>query len=334
MDKNRNYKKSSKYGLVYGAIFGFAVGDALGLPVEFMSRDQLKLKPMTGMRGFGSHLKPLGTWSDDTSLTLCTMDSLCEGLDYLDMMNKFLDYYEHGKYAAQDVAFDADIITSQALWRFSNGIPPLECGSTLEKDNGNGSLGRILPLLFYLKSKYPDFINNKGMDIIHKVSSLTHGHTHSKLACGIYLSIASMLCNSKESILKCVIKGAKAALDYYARKEENTELKAELGHFYFITTKYFYRRREYEIKSTSNVVETLEAVLWCLVNSHSYKSCVLKAVNLGGDTDTIAAIAGGLAGIYYGYKDIPKKWINTLVRAKAIEEMCNKFNHIYENKLW
>jgi ADP-ribosylglycohydrolase len=72
-------------------------------------------------------------------------------------------------------------------------------------------------------------------------------------------------------------------------------------------------------------VYTLEAVLWCLLNSASYKECVLKAVNLGEDTDTIAAIAGGLAGLYYGYKGIPKEWVEVIHRREFVEDICESF---------
>ena len=77
---------------------------------------------------------------------------------------------------------------------------------------------------------------------------------------------------------------------------------------------------ESDIVSGGYVVDSFKASLWCLLNTNSYKDCVLKAVNLGSDTDTTAAIAGGLAGIIYGYDSIPKDWINKLQRKDIIEE--------------
>ena len=79
-----------------------------------------------------------------------------------------------------------------------------------------------------------------------------------------------------------------------------------------------------EIKSSGYVVDTLEAAIWCLMTTNDYKSCVLKAVNLGNDTDTVAAVSGGLAGALYGYDDIPKEWLDTLKRRDYIEKMCVK----------
>ncbi len=83
-----------------------------------------------------------------------------------------------------------------------------------------------------------------------------------------------------------------------------------------------------EIKSSGYVVDTLEASVWCLLNSESYSECVLKAVNLGGDTDTVGAVAGGLAGLWYGYDDIPKEWLDVIVKKEWIEEMCQSFDKV------
>ena len=78
------------------------------------------------------------------------------------------------------------------------------------------------------------------------------------------------------------------------------------------------------LKSGGYVVDTLEAAVWCLLNTDSYRDCVLSAANLGDDTDTVAAIAGGLAGALYGLNAIPKEWLSTLKRTDYIEELCEK----------
>lgn len=72
------------------------------------------------------------------------------------------------------------------------------------------------------------------------------------------------------------------------------------------------------------MVDTLEAAIWCLLNTSSYKDCVIKAVNLGEDTDTVAAIAGGLAGMFYGYDMIPKEWLDVIVKCDYIESLCDR----------
>ncbi len=310
----------AKENPVLGGIMGLCVADALGVPVEGASRDKLKKVPVKGMDRKGRFGMAPGTWSDDSSLTLCLADSLARGFDYKDMMNKFSDWLFHGKFTPQGEAFGIGNGTYRAIMSFDDEIEPLLCGGKEEGDNGNGSLMRILPLVFYIRAELgKDFIGNKvAMDAIDNVSSLTHAHKRSVVACGIYLSIASRLLDG-EALDKAVSIGFENAIDYYAKKED---CKAELHHFQRISEPDFKDLAEKEIRSSGYVVDTLEAALWCLLNTASYKDCVLKAVNLGEDTDTVGAVAGGLAGIRYGYKSIPDEWLEHIVKKEMIISVC------------
>lgn len=120
---------------------------------------------------------------------------------------------------------------------------------------------------------------------IKEVSAITHAHKISKEACVKYVHIARKLIAGEEYI------------------DDNLKNKSED-----------------EIKSTGFVLHTFEASLWCILNSNSYKEAVLKAINLGNDTDTTGAVTGGLAGIIYGYDSIPKDWIDKLKNKELIEE--------------
>ena len=80
-----------------------------------------------------------------------------------------------------------------------------------------------------------------------------------------------------------------------------------------------------EISGSGYVVHTLEAALWCLLHTDSYRACVLEAVNLGEDTDTVGAVAGGLAGIQYGTADIPEEWLAVLAKRSEIKALCQAF---------
>ena len=172
---------------------------------------------------------------------------------------------------------------------------------------------RILPLAFY---RGEDFL-----DVIHNVSSLTHAHKRSQIACGVYLTIAEILL--EESDLKIAIQsGLEKANEYYGTKKEYAE---DLKHYSRLFETDFAELPEKKIKSSGYVVDTLEAALWCLLNTDNYKDCVLKSVNLGEDTDTVAAVAGGLAGMFYGVKAIPKDWLKQLAGRDYIKHLCRLF---------
>ncbi|MBG0765793.1 MAG: ADP-ribosylglycohydrolase family protein [Tissierellales bacterium] len=163
---------------ILSSIMGSCVADALGVPVEFYSREQLKRNPVADMRAYGTYNQPAGTWSDDTSMTLCTLDSLSKGLDYKDIMDKFLSWYKDGEYTPHGETFDIGMSTSKALNKYDSGEEPLKSGGTGERDNGNGSLMRILPVLFYLQKTYGEnwIEKEEAYQIIHNISALTHAH--------------------------------------------------------------------------------------------------------------------------------------------------------------
>lgn len=292
-------------------ILGHAVGDALGVPVEFASREELDSAPVEDMEGFGTYPLPAGCWSDDTTMTLCALESISHGtLDYDDIMRNFGRWYYKDEFTPTGEMFDVGNTCSFAIDNyFAKHIPADKCGLSSPQANGNGSLMRIIPfsLLGYVLPNMRKTLSENG-------SALTHAHMRSKIACVIYSEILAKLIEkpSKES----VISGIEEALSLYSDEPE--------AKFYENLAKVGERDRD-TIKSTGYVVDTLEAALWCLFNTDSYKDCVLAAVNLGDDTDTVAAIAGGLAGALYGLDNIPKKWLNTLKKRVYIESLCNAF---------
>lgn len=308
---------------IYGGIIGLCIGDALGVPVEFMNRNELKKSPVTDMIEYGTHNQPKGTWSDDSSMTLCLADSIseCGEINYIDIMNRFQSWANKGKYTAHDEVFDMGISTRKALTNYANGILPLECGGKSEYDNGNGALMRILPMAYYIKYTYGDSYNQniKAIKMVHNVCSLTHGHIRSQIACGIYVAVAVSFLQgftSKENV-KTAIKNI---IMFY---EKNKIYKREMIYFCRIKNiDNLCKLPEEEIQSSGYVIHTLEASLWCLMNTNSYSECVLKAVNLGDDTDTTGAVVGGLAGLMYGYNHIPKEWIKILGKKDWIENIC------------
>ncbi len=300
---------------IKAAVFGHAVGDALGVPAEFMSREELMDNPVTDMRGFGTYPYPPGTWSDDTSMTLACLDSLMYGIDYNDIMQKFFEWFNRAEYTATGEVFDIGSTTRKSIMNyFVYDMPALQCGQTSIYDNGNGSLVRIIPIVLYL---YYSELNScsveKKINYIHNVSALTHGHLQSQTGCGIYAFIMWELLKNKSK--SAVYDGLANAKKFYEQNPEITSYARVLN--IDVTTISINR-----IYGSGYVIDCLEAALWCLLTTDSYKDCVLKAVSLGDDADTTAAVAGGLAGVLYGYESIPQKWIDTLARTDYIKKLC------------
>ena len=302
-------------GRLYGGIFGFIIGDLIGVPVEFSSRQERDADPIKELRAYGTYHQPFGSWSDDTSLTLCLIDAMLKDDIIGELKKNMIDCYKKGIFTPRGQLFDIGISTSNAINNMIRGINPIECGGIEENDNGNGSLMRVLPLAF-VRDNYS---NQEYVRLIEDVSSVTHGHDRSKLACVIYVLFASNLYRGleKDEALDSVIR---MFIDEYGER-----YKDEIKHYRFILDKSIISADRTQIKSTGYVVDTLEAVIWAFFNSKTYKETVLRAVNLGGDTDTIAAIAGGIAGIYYGFNGVPEKWIQNISGKEQIASLCDDF---------
>ena len=306
--RNMNYNVKS-------VIFGHAIADALGVPVEFCDRSEVDETPVTDMMGYGTYDYPEGSWSDDTSMSLCTLDSLSNGyINYDEIMENFIKWLNDNEYTPTGEAFDVGRTCLKAIIVYAQTKNIETCGRTVEHSNGNGSLMRIHPMVLYLHTKN-DLTLDEKIDIIHKTSALTHAHDRSKIGCGIYSFVLWELLNNP--VKDSVLSGLNKAKEYY-------QAYSELDKYSRIFDKTFILTKRNDISSSGYVVSTLEAALWCLLTTNSYSECVLKAVNLGDDTDTVAAVAGGLAGALYGLDAIPEKWLNVLKRKDYIDELCEK----------
>ena len=300
--------------MMKSVMIGHAVGDALGVPVEFCSREELDESPVTDMMGFGSYPVPAGAWSDDTSMTLAALDSLAKGtVDYNDIMENFVRWCSEDAYTPTGEMFDIGRTCLTAIRQYlaTDGKPALECGLSDEHSNGNGSLMRIHPFVLYAFAKELPF--GDWMELVKNGSAITHAHERAELGCLIYAFVLYHLLADQS---RGAIQNALARAECHLRD------CVELSYYGRIFKSNFASLTRDEIKSSGYVVDTLEAALWCLLSTNDYKSCVLKAVNLGEDTDTVAAVAGGLAGILYGYDSIPIEWRNTLIKREYIEELC------------
>lgn len=300
-----NMKKSS----ILSGLMGVCVGDALGVPVEFSSRQERLQNPITTMTGQGTYRQPPGTWSDDSSLMLCLADSLCQGYNLKTIADSFGRWRYQQEWTPHGVVFDIGGTTNQAIKNILNGVNPVEAGETDERSNGNGSLMRILPMCFL----YSSVSFYQLMQWVHECSCLTHAHVRSQMACGIYISIAVKLLEGLD-LKSAYLEGIDAVKPIYY----NPSLTIEASRFERVLTGKIDQLSMDKIESSGYVIHTLEASLWCLLTTSSYAEAVLKAVNLGEDTDTTAAVTGGLAGLYYGLENIPSEWIEQIARKDDI----------------
>lgn len=313
-------------------MLGLVVGDALGCPVQFMSREEIASRdegPVTGMESGGVYEMPEGTWTDDSSMAIATMASIIEKgeADPGDIMLRFVEWEVKGKYTPFGEAFDQGNTCTSAIYKFIQNPDIRTCGTTGEHSNGNGALMRILPVCLYYYDKQKRVCTSEDEVVygIHTISGLTHNHLRSKMCCSIYYFCAKGIIDGarkeeKPSLMALLQEGINNGLKYYGQDIANLTEMAHLGRIFYLDE--FKKVPENKIRTSGYVIDSIEEAIWCLINTDSYKECMLKAVNLGDDTDTVAAIAGGLAGLYYGYDAIPEEWLAVIQRREWIEEMC------------
>ena len=301
---------------VRAALLGVALGDALGVPVEFQSRAVRVKDPVTGMRGYGTHQQPPGTWSDDASLTFCLAETLSEDFQLDKLAANCVRWWKQAWWTAHGRLFDIGITTAESLRRVQQGVPSASAGGRGERDNGNGALMRILPLVFSLTHEPAQ--EAADFALVREVAGVTHGHVRSAAACWLYLTLAQELrkgATPAEGYTR-LCQGGLAALRRLGVPAEET------AHFRPLLGCDLAAWPPERIQSSGYVLHTLEAALWCLLRHDSFASTLLAAVNLGEDTDTTAAVVGGRAGIYYGESALPAEWLATLARRNDIEALA------------
>ena len=297
-----------------GLLFGIAIGDALGVPVEFMSRKHLQTNPVVGMREFGTHHQPVGTWSDDTAMSFLLVEQLIEGYDIEELGKKFCQWYQYNYWTPHGEIFDMGVATRNAMDKLAKGISASESGECDDYSNGNGSLMRILPLAIYLQNKPID----QRFCITKEVSGITHSHIRSIIGCFFAVEFMIQLLKKKD---KChaYYETQNIVRDYLHLIDVKS---SEIELYNRILFDDISCIPEQDIYSSGYVIHTLEASLWAFLTTNNFKDAVLKAVNLGDDADTIGSITGGMAGLFYGFEQIPESWINQLARTKDIEALA------------
>lgn len=312
---------------ILSGLWGSLIGDALGVPVEFSSRAQCKADPVTGLREYGVHHQPRGTWSDDGALLLCSVDSLvAHEFDTQDMGRRFVQWRKEAFWSSHGVVFDIGTTTATALRRIDQGTPAEQAGGRDIHSNGNGSLMRILPAGI----RFAHLPAAGMLDRVHRASSITHGHPRTLMACGFHaLTVAALL--EGATAPQAVEEASVRFREHYGASSDDAWTE-EWQAFNFVLDGKLASRREDEIVSDGYSVNTLVASLWCLLTTGDFRECVLKAVNLGSDTDTTGCVAGGLAGLLYGGAAVPEEWQSELPRAAELEKLFKAFGRLVVNQ--
>lgn len=289
-------------------MMGLVVGDALGCPVQFHSRIEIRNRirgPVTGMETGGVYNMPEGTWTDDSSMAIATMASIIDegSVNPTDIMEQFVRWEYDGKYTPFGKAFDQGSTCTKAILNYVRNHDTQTCGCTGERSNGNGALMRIMPvcLCYYDRQKEDNVSDEEAIEAIHLISGLTHNHLRSKICCGIYYfcvrsiidGITGYLADmekwegmqgkssaeqpSKPTLTELLQAGIDDGMKYYGRDIKNLTELSYIGRLFHLSE--FREVPEEKIKASGYVIDTIEAVFWCLITTGSFKECLLKAVN-------------------------------------------------------
>lgn len=304
---------------ILGSLWASVAGDALGVPVEFRSRDELAADPVVSMRGHGTHMQPPGTWSDDASLILCTIESLLvsDGVDTQDMAERFHRWLVEAHWTPHGTVFDIGIATRQALARFAEGKKPELCGGRQEYDNGNGSLMRILPVSLWVRHGSEE----EALHLVHRASRITHAHPRTQMVCGFFTLMTWALLDG-QSPEKALEHAWNESEGYYKFHED---FSREWPQMHRLSPEVLPGLAPSAIRSTGYSVHTLEAAVWCLLKGGTLEESILRAVNLGDDTDTVGCVTGALAGLHHGFENVPAGWITALARREELLKVFENF---------
>jgi len=302
-----------------GGLFGLLIGDALGVPYEFSSPDQIPeahLIEMVPPIGFVRAHRgvPPGTWSDDGSQALCLLVSLldCGRFDEHDFSRRLRAWYDEGYMAVDGHVFDVGVQTGVALRALASGVSPLIAGPNDERSNGNGSLMRVLPLALWHQGSDADLVEDA-----YQQSRITHGHARSRVCCALYcLWARRILMNHTQpwgealATMRALITNGSSeeeALEFHIRPDD---APAGRGSGYVVDT----------LRSAQMVAEL-----------GSFETAIRAAIALGNDTDTTACVAGGILGLRYGYEGIPSRWREALRGQEIVELLLDRlFKHLGE----
>ncbi len=291
-----------------GALLGLAAGDALGTTLEFSGAGPHDLKDIVGGGPF--HLEP-GQWTDDTSMALCLAESLvtCRGFDARDQMERYVRWRDHGHLSSNGRCFDIGNTTDAALERFARTGEPYS-GSTNPFSAGNGSIMRLAPVPMA-------YARDAGEAILRSADSsrTTHGAPEAVDACRY---LGGLIWGALNGVDKATLLSPG-----YCPVPALWQAPPLAPAVAAVAAGSFWHKEPPDIRGQGYVVDSLEAALWALARSETFREGALLAANLGEDADTTAAVYGQLAGALYGEQGIPAEWRHLLALRETIEALAD-----------
>jgi ADP-ribosylglycohydrolase len=292
-----------------GALIGLAVGDALGAAVEFKSPGSFK--PVTDYRNGGPHGLYAGAWTDDTSMALALADSIAVGWDLNDQADRYVQWWQTGKYSVNGRCFDIGITTRTALGNFVASKNALTSGDRSDRASGNGSIMRLAPVPIRFGHLYADQLDELSR-LAEESSWPTHASEQCVSACRYLATVLAALIHGKD-------RDDVLSPDWKPLKQLN-DIKPLHPLIHEIAQGSFRRKQPPAIQGSGWVVKSLEASLWAFHETSSFDEAVLRAVNLGDDADTTGAICGQLAGAYWGESGISESLRTGLARMDMLDK--------------
>ena len=299
-------------GKYRGSLIGLAVGDALGMPLEFKERSEFE--PVTGLEAGGAFDLPIGYWTDDTSMALCLAESLLEkgGYDSYDVMNKYQAWRDKGYRSSTGACFDIGNQTSSAISQYmTEGRAIIREEEARISSAGNGSIMRLAPIA--IASHAAGNSLEETMELSRISARETHFSDIAEACTAVYGAMLHNLFDARE-------KKAIFGIGSYPLSEHVDEVMTAVKAAQYFTVD--------ELQPTGYCIYSLMCAVWALMNFDTFESGALAAVNLGGDADTIGAIYGQLAGAYYGHDAIPAKWRKQLHQQQDITELADRLGKI------
>lgn len=287
-----------------GCLYGLAIGNALGVAIEFKEKGKFPL--ITSYRSGGPHSLQKGNWTDDTSMALALADSIFKkGWNLQDQMTRYLDWFQNGRYTIGDHYYAISYTTRQSLIKFELDGNANNSGDNSVEFSGNGSIVRLAPISIFYSDRYPDNIEELSKKA-EQSSKTTHSNSQCISACKYMTLIISGLIAGEAKDMVLSAKWDKLKL---IRPLDSSIEKIVSGSY----------RRE-EVRGSGWVVASLEAALWAFHDANNFEEAVLRAVNLGEDADTTGAVCGQIAGAYWGESNIPDNLVHDLKRKDLIED--------------